>query len=322
MEAFGFIFAHDWVHSLDPLTLVRPAASLPVLGKYRAIDFSLSSFVRAGIVRIGVSLDTEAVSLLDHLRIASQWDLDKKEGGLFILPGKYLETLDALFKNTTFLRRANEELAIIAWGDCVYNIDFHELIKYHIDKAADITFIGDPEEPYIFVINKFLLLEILFAYKDLRDFWRDAVASIRNDLRIEQFTTTIPMYKLSDGLETFYRLHMDALDLDVYRALTQNMILTKLRDFPPAKFSTTCRITDSIVSDGCIIGGHVIHSVVGRNSVIRAGAYVENSILMQDVVVEEGARLVNVIADRYTVFRANREVISSELTVIPREHVI
>jgi len=71
MEAFGFIFAHDWIHSLDPLTLVRPAASLPVLGKYRAIDFSLSSFVRAGIVRIGVSLDTEAVSLLDHLRIAA-----------------------------------------------------------------------------------------------------------------------------------------------------------------------------------------------------------------------------------------------------------
>jgi len=61
---------------------------------------------------------------------------------------------------------------------------------------------------------------------------------------------------------------MDALDLNVYKALTQNMILTKLRDFPPAKFSTTCRITDSIVSDGCIIGGHVIHSVVGRNSII------------------------------------------------------
>jgi len=120
----------------------------------RAIDFSLSSFVRAGIVRIGVSLDTEAVSLLDHLRIASQWDLDKKEGGLFILPGKYLGTLDALFKNTTFLRRANEELAIIAWGDCVYNIDFHELLHYHIDKAADITFIGDPEDPYIFVIKQ------------------------------------------------------------------------------------------------------------------------------------------------------------------------
>jgi len=44
------------------------------------------------------------------------------------------------------------------------------------------------------------------------------------------------MYKLSDGLETFYRLHMDALDLNVYKALTQNMILTKLRDFPQQSF--------------------------------------------------------------------------------------
>jgi len=62
------------------------------------------------------------------------------------------------------------------------------------------------------------------------------VASIRSDLRIEQFATDIPMYKLSDGLETFYRLHMDALDLNVYKALTQNMILTKLRDFPQQSF--------------------------------------------------------------------------------------
>lgn len=322
MEAFGFIFAHDWVHSLDPLTLVRPASSLPVLGKYRAIDFSLSSMVRAEIVRIGISLDTEAVSLLDHLRIASQWDLDKKEGGLFILPGKYLGTMDAFFRNTTFLRRAEEELIVVAWGDSVYNIDFNDVLKYHVDKAADITYLGDSEDPFVFVINKYLLMEILFAYKDLRDFWRDAVSSIRSDLHIEQFPSNFPIYRLSDGLNTFYRLHMDALDLDVYRGLTQNMVMTKLRDFPPAKFSTTCRITDSIISDGCIIGGHVIHSVVGRNSVIRAGAYVENSILMQDVVVEEGARLVNVIADRYTVFRANREVVSNELTVIPRENVI
>jgi glucose-1-phosphate adenylyltransferase len=322
MEAFGFVFAHDWVHSLDPLTVVRPASSLPVLGKYRAIDFSLSNMVRAGIVRIGVSLDTEAVSLLDHLRIASQWDLDKKEGGLFILPGKYLGTMDAFFKNTTFLRRANEDLVVVSWGDCVYNIDFNELLKFHIDHAADITFMGDPDNPYVFVINKFLLMEILFAYKDLRDFWRDAVSSIKGDLHIEEFKTDLPMYKLSNGLQTFYRLHMDALDLETYHRLTQNMVMTKLRDFPPAKFSTTCRITDSIVSDGCIVGGHVIHSVVGRNSIIRAGAYIENSILMQDVTVEEGARLVNVIADRYTVFRANREVISNDLTVVPREHVI
>ena len=322
MEAFGFIFAQDWVRSLEPLTSVRPVSSLPVLGKYRAIDFALSNMVRSGIVRIAVGLDPEANSLLDHLRIASQWDLDRKEGGLFILPGKYLGTLDTLFKNIAFLKRAVEDIIFMVWGDCVHSLDYSDVLRYHKEKAADITYVGPSDNPHLVVMNKFLLLEILFAYKDLRDFWRDVVATIKGDLRLEEYPKKTPMYRISEGLDTFFRLHMDALDLDTYSKLTENLIMTKLRDFPPVKFTTTSRIHNSIISDGCIVGGHVINSVVGRNSVIKAGAYVENCILMQDVTVEEGVRLVNVIADRYTLIRANREVVSNNLTVIPREHVV
>ncbi|NPV89051.1 glucose-1-phosphate adenylyltransferase [Coprothermobacteraceae bacterium] len=322
MEAFGFIFAQDWARSLEPLTSVRPVASLPVLGKYRAIDFPLSNMVRSGIVRIAVSLDPEANSLLDHLRIASQWDLDRKEGGLFVLPGKYLGTVDVLFKNIAFLKRAAEDIIFMVWGDCIHSLDYGDLLKFHVEKAADITYVGPSENPNVVVMNKYLLLEILFAYKDLRDFWRDVIATIRGDLHLEEYPKRVPMYRVSEGLDAFYRLHMDALDLSIYSKLTENLIMTKLRDFPPAKFTTTSRIHNSIISDGCIVGGHVINSVVGRNSVIKAGAYVENCILMQDVTVEEGARLVNVIADRYTTIRANREVVSNKIAIIPREHVV
>ena len=51
----GLIFAHQKTPALSQLVSHRTLASVPYAGRYRLIDFSLSSLVNSGVTDIGVS---------------------------------------------------------------------------------------------------------------------------------------------------------------------------------------------------------------------------------------------------------------------------
>ena len=72
----GIIFAYGAVPELGELTKARTASSLPFCGRYRLIDFALSSFMNAGIHDVGVIMRRDYQSLLDHLAAAriGTWD--------------------------------------------------------------------------------------------------------------------------------------------------------------------------------------------------------------------------------------------------------
>ena len=64
----------------------RSVESIPFAGRYRLIDFSLSSMVNSGISNVGIMLPDEPRSVLDHLRSGKDWDLARRHDGLFYLP--------------------------------------------------------------------------------------------------------------------------------------------------------------------------------------------------------------------------------------------
>ena len=82
----GIIFAYEKHNNLRELTENRMPASVPFAGRYRIIDFILSSMVNAGITDVGVVLHGRYQSLLDHLGSGKDWDLSRKRGGLKLLP--------------------------------------------------------------------------------------------------------------------------------------------------------------------------------------------------------------------------------------------
>ena len=82
----GIIFSYEKHNDLRELTLHRVPASVPFAGRYRIIDFVLSSMVNAGITDVGVVLDGNYQSLLDHLGSGKDWDLSRMHGGLRLLP--------------------------------------------------------------------------------------------------------------------------------------------------------------------------------------------------------------------------------------------
>ena len=101
----GIIFAYKSYPELRELVSERTAASLPICSRYRLIDFALSSLRNAGIVDVGVIMQRDYQSLLDHLGSGKPWDMSRRTGGLRMLPpfglpehhrGDYSGTIEAL----------------------------------------------------------------------------------------------------------------------------------------------------------------------------------------------------------------------------------
>lgn len=116
-------------------------------GKYRIIDFTLSNCVNSGIFRVGVLTQYRPRSLNHHIGIGRPWDLDRTEGGIFLLQpfvGRqgsdwYSGTADAVFQNLYFVEEAPADHALILAGDHVYNMRYDDMIAFHKMKGAEVT---------------------------------------------------------------------------------------------------------------------------------------------------------------------------------------
>ena len=151
-DLMGLIYTGENDQFLRELTLTRAVAALPVVGRYRVIDFQMSSLVNSGARNVGVITQRNYHSLMDHLGSGKEWDLHGKHDGLFILPpfltrdntGVYEGMLDALRSNLSYLRRSRQEYVVVADSHIVVNIDYQEMLRQHIESAADITVMYRP----------------------------------------------------------------------------------------------------------------------------------------------------------------------------------
>ena len=90
----GVINLDHELEELKELTYFRCGAAVPYAGRYRLIDFVLSNMMNAGIESIGVFVRRKYRSLMDHLSDGKPWDLDRKHGGMFILPPDWNDPTD------------------------------------------------------------------------------------------------------------------------------------------------------------------------------------------------------------------------------------
>jgi len=125
-----------------------------VAGRYRVIDFPVSSMVNTGIRNVGVITQKNYHSLMDHLGSGREWDLHGKNNRLSILPpfltrenvGVYTGLVDALQSNANYLRRCRQEYIILTTSHFIINTDFRGMMRFHAEKNADITLLytNDP----------------------------------------------------------------------------------------------------------------------------------------------------------------------------------
>lgn len=149
MKAIGIILAGGNSERLKELCAVRAIAAMPVASSYRAIDFTLSNMSNSGIRKVAVITQYNSRSLHDHLSSAKWWDLDRKEGGLYIFTPFlsnsnsfwFRGVADSIYQNISFLKRSHEPYVVIASGDAVYKMDYQKVLEYHVAKNADVTIV-------------------------------------------------------------------------------------------------------------------------------------------------------------------------------------
>ncbi len=146
-ECVAMLLAGGKGSRLGDLTreVAKPAVSFG--GKYRIIDFTLSNCTNSGIYPVGVLTQYQPLILNTHIGIGAPWDLDRKDGGVSILPpfmrtrgGKwYRGTADAIYQNLYFIEQHNPRYVLVLSGDHIYKMDYSLLIRYHQEQKADVT---------------------------------------------------------------------------------------------------------------------------------------------------------------------------------------
>lgn len=145
-NVLGIVFTGINDTLLSELTVKRSVASVPFGGRYRLVDFALSNLVNAGIYKVGIITKSNYQSLMDHIGSGKSWDLDRRNGGLHILPpygnagaGVYKGDVDALYGINHFLRRSTEQYAVLCNDNLATNIDITKMVEQHVSSGADIT---------------------------------------------------------------------------------------------------------------------------------------------------------------------------------------
>ncbi|MCL2578836.1 MAG: glucose-1-phosphate adenylyltransferase subunit GlgD [Oscillospiraceae bacterium] len=144
-NTLGIVFSNMHEHMMSDLTPHRCMGSIPIGGRYRLIDFALSSLVHSGVKDVGIITKTNYQSLMDHVGNGREWDLSRKIGGLVVLPpSTHAQTgqsgrVEALNGIMDFVKSRGAEYVITTDCDTMMNTPFDDMFDAHIQSGADIT---------------------------------------------------------------------------------------------------------------------------------------------------------------------------------------
>ena len=321
MDAFCILFTDTYdedENTLIELSGHRTLASIPFGGRYRLIDFMLSSLVGAGVHNIGIITKSKYGSLVDHLGWGKDWDLNRKNGGLKILTPfatagySYDNQFEILKSVNAYTESINKEYVIVANANMVANIDFCKMMAQHQKNDADITLLctkriahnkdleiatdennkvknaiikSSPDNSKklvaedIFVMKKALLCEFI----DLGATY--GWGTIKKDILAKRFSyLNIYAYrhegyfKVIDDLSGYLLSNMDMLKKD-----TRTEIFNKSN---PILTRTKDSVPTKYGDNACI-----------KNSFVADGCFIDgevsNSVIFRNVRIDAGAKIKN-----------------------------
>ena len=145
-NALGIIFPNSYDNTVPELVTERAMASIPFAGRYRMVDFMLSSMANCGISNVSIVVRKNYHSLMDHLGTGREWDMARRHGGLNIVPPFaekgvriYSGRVEALGSILSFLENQKERYVVMSDANIAINYDFNALLAAHQASGADVT---------------------------------------------------------------------------------------------------------------------------------------------------------------------------------------
>ncbi len=251
----------------------------------------------------------------------------------------YTTHLEAVNSLSGFLRRRKEKYVVFTDCDGVARFDIADIIAYHESKNADATLVshygkvgkrsdfllisaeengrvtemkhsprleeGSKAKIYVnmMVVNREFLLSVVedASSHGYTSFGSEALFKQLQSLKIYNYDFQ-GYYAGIDSMSAYYKHNMELLEKDVRDELFGNRdIYTKVRDSAPSKYGENAVVSNSLISDGCVIEGVVENSILFRGVKVAKGAVVKNSVIMQDNYIGENTSLNCVITDKNVV---------------------
>lgn len=146
-ECVAMILAGGQGSRLGALTKKIAKPAVPFGGKYKIIDFPLSNCANSGITTVGVLTQYQPLELNTYIGSGQPWDMDRTNGGAFVLPpyvkGKrgewYKGTANAIYQNQQFIEQFSPRHVLVLSGDHIYKMDYRKMLRAHVEKDADVT---------------------------------------------------------------------------------------------------------------------------------------------------------------------------------------
>ncbi|MBR1781869.1 MAG: glucose-1-phosphate adenylyltransferase subunit GlgD [Oscillospiraceae bacterium] len=256
--------------------------------------------------------------------------------------GTFRGKMEALQNVYSYVNEIRQDYVVMADGDVACNLDLQKVFDQHIATGADITAVctpkysGDPQvstyfkadadgrvidvldgphtaegleslKVYILSTKKLVELVDYCASHNLYSFTAAILLAKKDELKIQTYLFDGYVARLT-SVASYYARSMELLHEEVGKDLFDlaHPIRTKDRSDPSTFYSPDAKVTNSLVADGCIIEGTVEDCVIFRGVHVAKDAVVRNCVLMQDTVVEEGANIRHVIADKNVTIKAHR----------------
>ncbi len=246
----------------------------------------------------------------------------------------YKGTADAVYQNISYIEEFNTDHILIASGDHIYRMDYKPFIKYHIEKRADATicftklktkstrfgygiidkigrltgYLEKPTSPLsdwvsmtLYIFKKKFLIDILKknAGASSREFGRDIIPNIISDRKTFAFKFK-KYWAYARTIDSYYNTNMDFLTRKINLGAWQ--IRTNLfeRCVHGDRMSASINgaVSNSVISEGCIIEGKVKNSILSPGVKVGCGAEVVDSIIFHDTKIELNTKLNKVICDK------------------------
>ena len=354
-DLHGILFAYHSDADLGELTRPRNTCSLAFGGRYRLIDFMLSSYVNAGITDVGLIVHESYQSLLDHLGSGKDWELSRKHGGLRILPpfsyaekgvGTYRGNMEALAGVYSYLQNIRQDYVIMGWGDIAVNLPVAEILEKHLETGADVTMVctkdmkGAPRRTtYVSVDEDGKVTDLAFNPAASAE---DALESLEVYIISKKLLLETVDYCAAHDIHNFGRgVLLPKLDTMKVVAYVHNGYAARFQSVG-GYFERSMELIDPAVRKDLFNPARPIRTKdmsnpstyygpesKAVNALVSDGCRidgeVENSVLSRGVIVEAGAKVVNSVLMQGTVVKAGASlayVVADKNVTINQDRVL
>ncbi|WP_036931390.1 glucose-1-phosphate adenylyltransferase [Proteocatella sphenisci] len=260
----------------------------------------------------------------------------------------YTGTANAIYQNMHFIEASHPDYVLILSGDHVYKMNYDLMLSHHKAKGADCTisviqvpyeeasrfgvmscdenekiyeFEEKPEHPksnlasmgvYIFTWDKLrdYLIKDEGNPESENDFGKNIIpAMIKGGENLYAYKFS-GYWKDVGTIESLWEANMDLLDPDMSISLYDPpwKIYSKNPVKPPQYIGKEADIKTSFITEGCVIEGQVIKSIISQSVKVGKGAIIYNSIIMPGADIQDGAVVEYAIIGEESIIGKNAKI--------------